>query len=315
MVEKILKICVVLVSMLLLALVAWGQFKAFLDGYFQRQTVKVPHVTGLALNRVLQDPTCPLKIRISRELFHDQYPQGYIIAQDPPGGANARKDGTIYVKVSKGSDFREVPDVLGLNLRKARLHIQKAQLRIGRLCYIRNSDVERGKVLVQYPHKNERLGKRAPVDLLLSDGHREKLITMPRVLGESREVALTVLESIGVTRVNVIERPTTGDMVGLIIGQRPVGGIQIPLDQNVVITVSSPAGDGANQKSLKLTYQVPPGLTEKLLEIVAADSHERSVVYKKRHMPGETARVTISGKGTIAVQYFLDKVLVKEESY
>lgn len=319
MFEKLLKVGIVLCIFCILGFTALSQLKLFLDDVFRRNSITAPNVTGMPLTKALrrnqEKKFAQLKIRVDREVFHDRLPAGYIIAQDPEAGVSVQVDATVFVKVSKGSDFREVPALTGKKLRKARLELQKAQLRVGHLCYVRERSVERGAILAQYPAPGERLAKRSPVDLLLNEGFRAKLIQMPRLLGLPREQALEILSAIGVERVNIIERPTASETTNLVIEHRPVGGIQIPRDQNVIITVSAPLGSSELAKTIEVTYQLPPGLTEKLLEIAATDMNGRRVIYGKRHMPGETARAELTGRGRIAVQYFLDKVLVKEESY
>lgn len=315
MVEKLLKVTIVLTVFAILALAGWNELRQFLDTYFRRGTVPTPALAGQALTRVLQQSYGDLKIRVDREVFDADHPRGVIVSQDPAPGVLVQKDATVYLRISKGSDVRLVPDVRGTSLRRARLVLQKAQLRVGHVCYVRDRRIERGTVIAQYPEGSAQVGKRSAVDLLLSDGWQEKSLTMPRLLGIPRTQALSILQGLGLTHVNVIERPTSGDLAGLVIEHRPAGGVQIPVDQNVVVTVSAPPGAGEGAKSLEITYQIPPGLTEKLLEITATDLGGRRVIHRKRHMPGDTARVTLTGRGVITVQYFLDKIMVKEEKF
>ena len=319
MFEKLLKVGIVFCVFCILAITAWSQLKLFLDDYFHRKTVPAPNITGIPLTKALrrnqEKKFAHLKIRVDREVFHDRLQRGYIISQDPEPGVPVQVDATMFVKVSKGSDFREIPVIKGKTHRKARLFLQKAQLRLGHVCKIRSRKVERGIVLAQYPAAGKRVAKRSPVDILLSEGFREKLVIMPRLLGLQRKRAMEILKEIGLERINIIERPTASDLTGLVIEHRPVGGIQIPRDQNVMVTVSAPMGSSENAKTIEVTYQIPPGLTEKLLEVAVSDTAGRRVIYRKRHMPGEKARVELTGRGRTTVQYFLDKVLVKEKTY
>ena len=41
----------------------------------------------------------------------DQYPQGVVVASDPPAGTDSQKGGTITLSVSKGPTTTQVPDV------------------------------------------------------------------------------------------------------------------------------------------------------------------------------------------------------------
>ena len=317
--EKLLKIGIVLCAFGILAIAGWNKLKISLDEFFHRKNIHTPVLVGKELTKVLgsndTNSVENLKIRVEGEVFDNTFPEGFIVSQKPAPGVPVQIDATIYVRISKGSDSRPVPSLTLKNLRKGRLELQKAQLRLGQTSYIKSNTVERGLIVAQFPVANEQANKRSPVDILVSEGDNEKLVVMPRLLGLEKKRALKILKEAGIDHTNIIERPTMDPVTDLVIEHRPKGGIQISPDSNVVITVSAPQGTSSQTKTIKVFYQIPPGLAQKLLEIAVSDDIGRRVVFKKKLMPGEVAKAEIRGKGSISVQYFLDKILVKDETY
>jgi len=317
--EKLLKIGIVLCAFGILGIAGWTRLKKSLDEFFHRKNIHTPTLVGRQLTRVLaavdDNAVDNLKIRVEGEIFDNTYAEGVIVSQKPAAGVPVQIDATIFVRISRGSDSRPVPELTGKNLRKARLELQKAQLRVGQTSYIKSVTVERGLIIAQYPLKNEGANKRSAVDLLVSEGNDDKLVVMPRLLGLYKEKALEILKQCGIEHTNIIERSTMDPVTDLVIEHRPLGGIQISPDSNVVVTVSAPQGSSSQIKTIKVFYQIPPGLAQKLLEIAVSDDMGRRVVFRKKLMPGEVAKAEIRGKGSISVQYFLDKILVKDETY
>lgn len=315
MIERLLKIGLVLIGFVILALSGRIVARRVLDAYFRRGTLAAPSFVSRSLKEVLQSIPEGVRVKIAREVHHNSLPRNMVVSQDPPAGTLIIRGKTIYLILSKGSDFKEVPNAQGLALRKARLAVRNAHLVVGRVCRIRN-EMEAGHVLAQYPTSGKMSGRGERVDFLVSAGQDTETIRLPRLLGQPVREARALLTDLGLPLVNVIERPSADRAPGEIVDQKPIEGSMVEKLQPVVLTVSSLMdADGLNRKILNLTYEVPPGISEKLVEIVIMDEKGRQLVHSKRHLPGNTVRCKVEGRGAITVQYFLDNMFVKEEHY
>jgi eukaryotic-like serine/threonine-protein kinase len=84
-----------------------------------RPKVTVPDVAGRpigAAQAILADAN--LRARVER-VFDDNLPQGRAVGTDPGAGAQAPWGSTVALRISKGPDLVEVPDVVGLSRQEA----------------------------------------------------------------------------------------------------------------------------------------------------------------------------------------------------
>ncbi len=311
----LLKIANLLAIALVLAAVLKIEAIMFLDDYFHRDYVITPDLRGRKLTDVLAEEELPVRIRLEKKVMARNVPAGVIVDQSPPPGVPIQTNRAISVKISKGYEKRPVPTVVGLNLLEARIVLRKASLLCGRTATI-PSRVPRNHVVLQYPPGGTPAAGKTEVDLLLSSGQEKKEALMPRVTGLPPDAARKKVEECGFSRVNLVEKHMPGVQSGYVLEQSPRPGVLRPLDTPVSIVVNTSSSQTRKEGELELTYRLPPGLTEKTLEIVVEDEDGRRKVYSRKHMPSEVAHMRIKARGErVLVQYYLDKVLVKEETY
>src|SRR5947209_2997011 len=105
--------------------------KRALDTYFNRRTVVVPDFVGKSLSGALRISKLQegnLKIDISNEVESTSVPRDTVVSQDPPAGSLVNQEKTIFLSISKGARLREVPDVVGQDVRRARLLLSDARM-------------------------------------------------------------------------------------------------------------------------------------------------------------------------------------------
>jgi len=300
--------------------------KRALDSYFNRKTVVVPDFVGRTLSeaiRLQKSHEGNLKIDISNEVESATAPRDTVVSQEPANGSVVNYEKTIFLTISKGTRLKEVPECLGVDIRKARLLLSEARFRVGKKAYLHSQDRERGIVMHQYPDGKSSAGQGEVVDLVISDGRAERDV-MPRVTYLMLQEAKDVLKEAQVGRIDTEEVSSGSCPAGLVIGQEPAPGTSLRPGSPCRLTVVRGAGGAVggsvtdrNKRSVWVQFDMPPGLTDKLLEIEVTDNVTTNKVHSQSYPPGEAVRVEVSGEGSLLVRFFLDQnpVPVLERRY
>jgi beta-lactam-binding protein with PASTA domain len=315
MIRKLFVTLVLFVLILCAGFFSSLYLKRALDEYFNRKPVMVPELVGktaLQATRMLQASDANLKLDWSREMESSSAPRDTIIAQDPPPGSVVNSGKTIFLTISKGTRLREVPELLGLDIRRARLLLSEARLKVGKKSYLKSPDRERGIVIMQYPDGKSMAGHGEAVDVVLSDGKAEADV-MPRVVWQRLPEARSMLKDVGVSKVDIEYSVSRDHPDDTVIAQDPPPGTPVRADGSSKLSVSRAAGGSASSDSdggkrkVWVQFDMPPGLTAKLLEVDVTDSVATHRVYSQTHSPGETVRLEISGSGPMTVKFYLDQ--------
>lgn len=102
--------------------------------------------------------------------YNPNYPKGTIAWQSPKGGDLLKKGFGVHMTVSKGMppNFFEVPNIFGLSLDKARFHLEKAGLKIGRIEYRQDEDLIPYTILDQSIEPGTVLDRAVSIDVIVS---------------------------------------------------------------------------------------------------------------------------------------------------
>lgn len=164
-----------LATTFIIFLVGAGALSALLafQNMFDVSDTVVPSVIGDELN-VAQEKLydAGLKIDVSGEEFDERISRNKIIAQDPAGGAEVKKNRKIYVVVSKGSKIMvlNIPDLKNKELKEATIIIEEFGLILGRITYTNHFTVPKDVVITQTPEPGNINSNSKNVNLLVSKG-------------------------------------------------------------------------------------------------------------------------------------------------
>ncbi|MCS7172283.1 MAG: PASTA domain-containing protein [Armatimonadetes bacterium] len=116
------------------------------------ELVQVPDVTNrpLAEARILL-AQARLRLGTVQEAYHDRFPSGVVIAQEPAAHAQVPRASVVHLVVSKGPEPVQVPDLAGLTLDEARAQLAPLGLSLGRVRYAPRADAPPGTVVEQDP--------------------------------------------------------------------------------------------------------------------------------------------------------------------
>ncbi|OYT69430.1 MAG: hypothetical protein CFK48_08260 [Armatimonadetes bacterium CP1_7O] len=132
----------------------------------------VPQVVGKTLeeaNRILRQAELEPEVRL--EGYSEQYPPGVVYSVSPPEGRVVRKGSKVYLWVSKGSRFVEVPNVSNMPESHARRELEGMGLAVMDSVEERTSaTVPLGYVIGTVPPAGARIDRSRPIKLIVSIG-------------------------------------------------------------------------------------------------------------------------------------------------
>ncbi len=183
--------------------------------------ITVPNVSQISLDeaeKVLTD--YGLRVEVAERRSNEAYPADYVIDQTPVAAKIVKPDRKVYLTVnSESNPTVQIPNVVDLSLRNARIQLQNSGLSVGAISYepSRFEDV----VLRQSVSPETVVPKGTTIDLTVSDGLGEKTVNMPDIMGLSLSEAQQKLQENGL-RVEEIEfKPTENSAPNVVLDYSP----------------------------------------------------------------------------------------------
>ncbi len=221
-----------------------GAFMSF-GKFWSTAEVTVPDVTGkpLALARqILEDG----KLRVNvAEVYDTDVPIGQVVSQEPEGGAKVKEQRTVTIKVSRGGEALEMPDIKGLNRVDAEKKLKKMGLAIGTV-YEKYSDEEVDTVIGQETRAGTKISKGTAVDITISKGKQTRKVSVPKVQGGALDAAESALAS---RKLHVsIEYKASSQAPGTVISQSPSAGTEVEEGSAVTLVIAEERKDETDIK-------------------------------------------------------------------
>ena len=164
--------------------------------------------------------------KISSEFeYSDDVEEGKVIGTTPSAGAEATKETEIVMKVSKGSDKKTVPNLLGKEDSEAQSMIKSAGLSVGKVTYDYNDSVPKGQVVSQSVEAGSKVAEGTEIDIVVSNGAKpEEKIQVQSFVGKAESELKNWAASNGLyTNVSGSQHSDTYPK-GCIISQSPPSG-------------------------------------------------------------------------------------------
>lgn len=183
--------------------------------------------------------------------YSDSVAEGDVIGTTPAANARATKDTEIVMKVSKGSEKKTVPNVVGQQDGDAQYAITAAGLKVGTVTYEYYDDVPKGQVVSQTVAGGKKVAPGTSVGLTISSGPKPpEKVSVPPVTGISIEEARALLDGVGLKADIKYDSETVGT-VGQVIKCNPGVGTQVDEGSTVTLIVISKSSqpDGGETES------------------------------------------------------------------
>ncbi len=201
---------ILLTAMAMLAVALLSAFVAMRLAIHGRE-VEVPNLAGLTLQEAsAKAGHLGLSLRLENKFYSADVPSGHILGQFPAPGATVRREWTIRVTESIGSQQVSIPDVTGQSERPASLALRRSSLELGTVASIA-APGDAGIVLAQTPPPNASGVDRPRVSILLSQpaSATPQAFVMPQLTGLSLPTALARTNAVGLRIASAEEPPPT----------------------------------------------------------------------------------------------------------
>lgn len=171
--------------------------------------------------------------------YSDSVAEGDVIGTTPAANAKATKDTEIVMKVSKGSEKKTVPNVVGQQDGDAQNAITAAGLTVGTVTYEYYDDVPKGQVVSQTVAGGKKVAPGTSVGLTISSGPKPpEKISVPPVTNTTLDNARQLLSSAGLKAGNITYQHSDTVESGNVISCNPGVGSSVDEGSSVSLVVS-----------------------------------------------------------------------------
>jgi len=201
--------------------------------------ITLPNLTGKTIEEAkLELAKKRLFVILKDVQFDNKWEKGRIIFQEPSAGSKIKINKAVKVVMSKGSERVNVPNLKGKILNSASQILQDMGLNKGKMSQIHSSRYAAGKIIAHQPSFSEEVGRSSAINLLVSQGEREKKYLMPDLIGKKAKAVYLKLREmefkVGVVRYSHYP----GLEPGIIIKQLPPHGYRIQQRNLITLEVS-----------------------------------------------------------------------------
>jgi serine/threonine-protein kinase len=275
--------------------------------------VTVPDLAGTELRAALERTSREnLGLRVAGMGHDPGIPPGHVISQDPGPGIRTRKNRLVHVVVSQGTRTVFVPNLTGLNLRRAELQLIQSGLSLGRVGRSFHADTPEGAVVTQSPVPDLFVPRNTAVNLLLSQGVRPKSYLLPDLTGFPMEEVLSAIRGWGLKSGRILEVESVDFPPGTVMDISPGPGSAVTEGQSIHLTVSRvPTGPEPSPVVL-FQYSLPPGLLDRILTLTLDAGDGPRTVWEGTIRPGTAVSIPVPVPAPGILKAYLDGTLLEE---
>ena len=161
------------------------------------ESITVPDVTRISLEEAETLLTSMgLRFEVAHRRADSAFPANYVIDQTPSASILVKPNRKIYLTVNASVKPKGiVPNVVDLSLRNAQVQLQNYGFQIGAISY--ESSRFKNTVLRQSINEGAVVDRGISIDLVVSDGFGDKIVTIPPILGLRLPDAQFILREAG----------------------------------------------------------------------------------------------------------------------
>lgn len=209
------------------------------------QVEVVPDVVGLPYAGARQRlEKLGFEVKKGEPRFDSRYPTGAVVLQSPYGGAHTKMGRRVYLTLSRGTELIPVPDLLGMQIRDARINLMRMGLELGEVIYDHNDTIMKGLVFAQ--NIPARVGARpgTVVDVMVSRGPSARFTMMPNLLSLDIDQARSRLENAGLVLGVIRFKDDPAFVKNTVIEQGVTPYAQVAQGAAIDLTICGVAEDG-----------------------------------------------------------------------
>jgi beta-lactam-binding protein with PASTA domain len=154
----------------------------------------------------------------------EKIPAGAIIYQNPYAGAEVKKGRKVFITISSGRELMQMPQLVGIGLREAKIRAQMAGLAIGDINYEPSPSTPEEVVTAQSVPSGARVGINAKIVLTVSSGPERAQMTAPSLVGRTLVEAQELLINAKLVFGQISYRKDRAVLPSTVLEQHPAAG-------------------------------------------------------------------------------------------
>lgn len=199
-------------------------------------TVSVPNVIGKKSNEGQQLLTSSgLRIAEVREQYSDNTPAGIIMSQLPYEGAIVKEGRRAYITVSKGIEHIQVPNIIGMSIRDARMALMRSGLVLGTQTSRPDESTPAGNIISINYTPGTKVQRETLIDVVVSLGSGTPI---PDVVGLPLSDAEEALRSLGFAIGPIVRRKSDKSESGTVLTQTPNADVSVPSGTLITLVIA-----------------------------------------------------------------------------
>jgi eukaryotic-like serine/threonine-protein kinase len=209
------------------------------------KTTKVPDVVGLPIEdakKILLD--IGLDPKESEYKTDRRYKTGTVILQNPIAESQVKYGRGIYLTISGGEEFVNVPNLRGKSTREAAFNLERCGLKIGSISYEPSEDIFPNTIIRQGIQPNKKVSSGSQIDIVISQGRSSDMRLVPDVSSKTLTEAEKLFTSSGF-RIGKITYQMNQDLLpNTILEQSPRAGLFMQLGTVIDLIVAQKTEKG-----------------------------------------------------------------------
>lgn len=200
--------------------------------------IDVPSVVGLDKDAATDTLTSAgFKVKTEYEYSND-VPSGNVIRQTPEGKSKAKKDDTITIYISRGTEQVKMISVLGMSEQQARDSLAGINVSVSSVSSDYSDTVPEGCVISQSISEGTFVNPGTSVTLTISLGKKIKQVTMIDLRNMSQSEAEKQIKALGLTVSSATSAYSDTIPEGYVIDQSIAAGTLVDEGTGVSLTIS-----------------------------------------------------------------------------
>ncbi|WP_299994460.1 Stk1 family PASTA domain-containing Ser/Thr kinase [uncultured Clostridium sp.] len=235
--KTIIIIGAIAIAVLLIGGIAFG-YKSLTGGnssISSSKTVPVPDITGMTVENATKElKKVGLKIKVIETIESDKE-ENTIVEMNPVADTEAKKGDTIEVKISGGLSKVIVPDLRDYDVNYIKDLLKQKGLDWN-INYQYSENIKSGYLISQYPERDSEVVKGSVIELTISQGKKEKFVSVSNYLGQNVDNAKKNLESLGLTVILKEQSTDKESENGIVLSQSLESGTKISAGAKITLT-------------------------------------------------------------------------------
>ncbi len=235
--KTIIIIGAIVIAVLLIGGIAFG-YKSLTGGnssISSSKTVPVPDITGMTVENATKElKKVGLKIKVVETIESDKE-ENTIVEMNPVADTEAKKGDTIEVKISGGLSKVIVPDLRDYDVNYIKDLLKQKGLDWN-INYQYSENIKSGYLISQYPERDSEVVKGSVIELTISQGKKEKFVSVSNYLGQNVDNAKKNLESLGLTVILKEQSTDKESENGVVLSQSLESGTKISAGAKITLT-------------------------------------------------------------------------------